>query len=113
MDLLIKLNRLEYVPKAMREFNYDISKLELDFYGDSKVDVFDDDELILEINKIDDSLWLVQTSWIEDNLILIKQDIENELIGLIRKEIKERHGTALPIILHPNFFIPINNLNSN
>ncbi|WP_430966777.1 hypothetical protein [Spongiimicrobium sp. 2-473A-2-J] len=97
----------------MTEFNYDSSKLEIDFYGDSKVDVFDDDELVLEINKIDDSLWLVQASWIEDNLILIKQDLANELIRFIGREIKEKHGTELPVVLHPNFFLPINNLNSN
>jgi len=97
----------------MNEFNYKISNLEFDFYNDSKIEVSKDDELLLEVDKIDDSLWIVQTSWIEDNLILIRKELADELVKSIEDKIKERHNTELSVILHPNFFMSIDTSNSN
>jgi len=97
----------------MNEFKYKISDLEVDFYKNSKVDVSKDDELLLEVDKIDDSLWLVQTSWIEDNVILIRKELADELVRFLEDKIKERHNTELPVILHPNFFMSIDTSNSN
>ncbi|WP_103072051.1 hypothetical protein [Aquimarina sediminis] len=97
----------------MNEFNYIISELEVDFYKDSKVEVSKDDELLLEVDKIDDSLWLVQTSWVEDNLILIRKELADELVKFLEYKINERHNTELPVILHPNFFMSIDASNSN
>lgn len=97
----------------MNEFNYKISELEVDFYKDSKVEVSKDDELLLEVDKIDDSLWLIQTSWIEDNLILIEKELADELVKFLEYKIKERHNTNLPVTLHPNFFMSIDTSNSN
>ncbi|WP_435578716.1 hypothetical protein [Gilvibacter sp.] len=97
----------------MREFNYDISKFDFDFFGDSKIDVFLEEELILEILKIDNSLWLVQTFKIEDNLIPIRQERANKLIQLVRHKTIERFDQELEVVLHPNFFMVIDTLNSN
>ncbi|MDY7396879.1 hypothetical protein UMM65_16655 [Aureibaculum sp. 2210JD6-5] len=97
----------------MNEFNYKISELDVDFYKDTKVDVSKDDELLLEIDKIDNSMWLVQTSWIEDDLILIKKELADELVKFLEYKIKERHNTELPVILHPNFFMSIDTSSSN
>lgn len=97
----------------MNEFKYKISDLEVGFYKNSKVDVSKDDELLLEVDKIDDSFWLVQTSWIEDNVILIRKELADELVKFLEDKIKERHNIELPVILHPNFFMSIDKSNSN
>lgn len=97
----------------MKEFKYDISKFEFDFYGDSKIDVLIEEEIILEIYKIDNSLWLIQTFQIHENLIPIKTDLSNQLISLVKTRVIEQFDSELPVVLHPNFFMILDNLHSN
>lgn len=91
----------------LKEFNYDIDNLKVDFYGEAKIDVFDENELILEIDKVDDSIWVIYTHQIEENLVTIKKEIELKLIDFITNKIKEKFDADLPVILHPNFFMTI------
>jgi len=97
----------------LTEFKYNIEELEVDFYGDSKIDVFDEEELVLEIDKVDDSIWVIVSHRIEESLITIRKEDEVKLIEFIEKEISKKFDTELPVILHPNFFMPIEKTSKN
>ena len=97
----------------MRKFNYDISTLEVDFYGDAKIDVFDEDELVFEIRKIDNSMWLIEATFISNEMVLITREEEYQFTKYITKEIEDKLGFVLPVVLHPNFFLSIDNMGAN
>ena len=87
----------------MRKFDYQPGKLEADFFGNSKIDVFDnDDTLVLEVEKTDDSIWLISTPWLGVNVI--EQNQADQLIQFLERRINNKLNDNSSVILHPNFF---------
>lgn len=93
----------------MELFNYDVDKFMYQIFGEDKIDVYSEDEVVLEAERHESSVWTITSRILENGVININKSIADKIIDAIHKEARDN----LPVVLMPNHFLIIDDSNLN